>query len=362
MELSIVIPTHNQKDRLRLVLCGLEQQSLDQRHFEILVVDDGSDDGTLEMLRETTLPNLSFVRLDENRGRNRARNVGIDVARGDLVVFLDGDALPAPDFLERYMEALFKRGEQVVLCGFQYSLPGLEYFQTPQSGEWGDLELPSVMKDYLVAHREEMVLNEKMVKWGFSTIRERAKEGGYPFPESEDRQRQVWDMLAACPNAAVRWLGFIPHNGAIGRLLLQKAGGFDEEIPFNEGWELAYRLQNFHGATISSVQADSFHLYHYHPFDEEDGSRLEAQVRYRGIEFMAEKHGDQRIRLLYFWYAHLWPDAYIPEEAIVDDLVDFDQKYRELSAEIWREYQLVLKNHPSLSHSYETEENYEKST
>ena len=361
MELSVVIPAHNQRERLRLVLCGLEQQSLDPRHFEILVVDDGSDDGTLEMLKEVDLSNLGFRCLGGNQGRSRARNVGIQIARGDLVVFLDGDALPAPDFLERYMEAFLQRGEQVVLCGFQYSLPDLEYFQNPQSGDWGNLELPSVMKDYLVAHREDMVLTEKMVRGDFSSLRERAKEGGYPFPESAERQRQVWDMLAACPCAAVRWLGFIPHNGAVGRHLLQEAGGFDEDIPFNEGWELAYRLQNIHGATISSVQADSFHLYHYHPFDEEDGARLEAQIRYRGIEFMAEKHEDQRIRLLYFWYAHLWPDAYIPEEAIVNDLVDFDRRYREFSAEIWREYQLVLDNHPFLSHSYGTEVNYGKS-
>ena len=199
--------------------------------------------------------------------------------------------------------------------------------------------------------------HQKKVREDFSSIRKRAKEGGYPFPESAERQRQVWDMLAGCPGGAVRWLGFIPHNGAVGRHLLQEAGGFDEGIPFNEGWELAYRLQNTPGATISSVQADSFHLYHYHPFDKEDGARLETQVRYRAIEFMAEKHADQKIRLLYFWYAHLWPDAYIPEEAIVDDLVDLDHRYRELAADIWREYQLILDNHPSLSHSYGTEVN-----
>jgi glycosyltransferase involved in cell wall biosynthesis len=360
MELSIVIPTHNQRERLRLVLCGLEQQSLDPRHFEILVIDDGSDDGTSEMLVEVDLPHFGFRRLEVNQGRSRARNVGIDAARGDLVVFLDGDALPAPDLLERYMEAFLQRGERVVLCGFQYSLPDLEYFQDPQSGTWGDLVLPSVMKDFIEQNREEMVLTENRVRGDFPSIRERAKEGGYPFAESAERQNQVGDMLTLCPEGGVRWLGFIPHNGAIGRLLLQEAGGFDERIPFNEGWELAYRLQNVHGATLSSVKADSFHLYHYHPFDEEEGAWAEAQIRYRGIEYMAEKHGDSRIRLLYFWYAHLWPDVYIPEEALVEDLVDFDHKYRELSTETWREYQVVLDNHPSLSHSYGIEVNYEK--
>jgi len=360
MELSVIIPTHNQKERLRLVLCGLEQQSLGVEHFEIIVIDDGSTDGTAEMLEKVDMANLGFRRLEVNQGRSRARNMGIKAAQGDLVVFLDGDALPAPDLLDRYREADLQLGDRVVLCGFQYSLPDLEYFQDPQTGNWGDLDLPSVMKDYIVEHREEMVLTEKKVKESFSSIRKQAKEGGYPFPESAERQRQAWNMLSLESKVAIRWLGFIPHNGAIGRLLLQETGGFDEAIPFNEGWELAYRLQNVYQAVIAPVKADSFHLYHFHPFNDEEGARAEAQIRYRAIEFMAEKHGDPRVRLLYFWYAHLWPDILIPEEAIVEDLGEFDRLYRELSTETWKEYQLILANHPSLSHFYGTEVNYEK--
>ena len=62
---------------------------------------------------------------------------------------------------------------------------------------------------------------------------------------------------------------------------------------------------------------------------------------------MVSKHDDERIRLLYFWYAHLWPDHYIPQEAVVGDLVEFDQLYGGLDPAIWQQYQVVLKQHPS---------------
>ena len=355
MDISVVIPAYNQKERLRLVLCGLEQQTLSAERFEILVIDDGSTDGTGQMLNGLNLPNLRFLVQTSNQGRNRARNRGIVAAKGELVVFLDGDALPAPDLLERYLEGYQQHGGRTVLCGYQHCLPDLEYFQDPQTGTLVDRDLPSVLQDYIASHREEMVVSEKMVREDFSAIRERARQGGYPFPELKERQDQVLGMLSGC-STAVRWLGFIPHNGAIARALLQEER-FDEKIGFSEGWELVYRLQNHRGAAVFSAPAESFHLYHYHAFAETEAAREEAGKRYRAIEHMAAKHEDPRIRLLFFWYARLWPDSFIPEESVVEDLMDLDRLYRELSDEEWREYQIVLDNHPVIP--YFTEVDYE---
>lgn len=356
MEISVVIPTYNQKERLRLVLCGLEQQTLSAEHFEILVIDDGSTDGTGQTLNGLNLPNLRLLVQTSNQGRNRTRNRGIAAAKGELVVFLDGDALPAADLLERYLEGYQQHGDRAVLCGFQRCLPDLEYFQDPQTGALVDRDLPSVLQDYIALHREEMVVSEKMIREDFSAIQKRTCEGGYPFPELKERQDQVLSMLSRCPTAAVRWLGFIPHNGAIARTLLQEER-FDEKIGFSEGWELVYRLQNHRGASVFSVPAESVHLYHYHAFVEPEAAREEAGKRYRAIEHIAKKHEDSRIRLLFFWYARLWPDSFIPEELVVEDLTDLDRLYRELSDEEWREYQIVLDNHPVIP--YFTEVDYE---
>jgi len=359
MDISVVIPTHDQKERLRLVLCGLKQQTLATDRFEILVVDDGCTDGTREMLGGIDLPNLGVLAQTPRQGRNQARNRGIRAAEGELIVFLDGDALPAPDLLERYWATYQQHGDRIVFCGFQHSLPDLEYFQDPQTGALMELPVPSVMQDYIAAHLGEMVVTEEMVRGDFAAVRARAQEGGYPFAELKQLQDQILEVFLLRPAAAVRWVGFYPHNGAIPRFLLQKEGGFDEGIPFSEGWELAYRLQNSHRVEIFPVQADSYHLYHYHGFADPEAAVGEVRMRYDAIEYMVDKHQDSRIRLLYFWYAHLWPDSFIPEEALVEDLVSFDRLYRELPEEEWEEYQIVLHHHPTISPLLNLEVSYE---
>ena len=52
MDISIVIAAHNQRDRLRLVLSGLAVQTFSEGQFEVIIVDDGSTDGTGDFLRE----------------------------------------------------------------------------------------------------------------------------------------------------------------------------------------------------------------------------------------------------------------------------------------------------------------------
>ena len=315
MDISVVVATYNQAERLRLVLCGLANQTLGENEFEIIVVDDGSTDQTLEVFKKTDLENIKILTLGENRGRNFARNRGIDKVSGKLVVFLDGDALPAPDLLEKYLEAFQQYGQKSMFCGFQYSLPSTEFFQDPQTGALVNKPMPSVVKDYIKIHKESMVVTEKMVKYDFKTIHTMAQEGGYPFQELKELQNQVHKLLKVRPDAAVKWLGFVPHNGAIPLTLLRDVGGFDEKISFCEGWELAYRLHQM-GVDIYPTKARSYHLYHYHPFSDSTASESETLVRFRAIEYMVRKHKNPRIWLLHLWFAHFWSDQFIPEEGI----------------------------------------------
>ena len=353
MDMSVIVATHNQVERLKLVLCGLANQTL-QADFEILVVDDGCTDGTRQMLAELDMERVSVIGLKPNQGRNRARNWGIKSARGELVVFLDGDALPAPDLLQCYSEAYQREGDQVFFCGDSRCLPDLEFFQDPQTGKLGDWPMPSVLADRLVANRSDMIIDEDMIRNNFDLIEQRAVKGGYPFPALQKYNAQVFQLLETCPAAKSGWVGFVPHNAAIPAHMLATVGGFDEEIAFSEGWELAYRLQHVLGVEARALGARSYHLYHYHDF-----ARLEERdVRYGAIEHMVAKHKDERIRLLYFWMGALWPDPHFPEEGLVPDLLEFEKRYRGLSAEEWQDYQLVLDHHPRLSQY--TEVRYEQ--
>lgn len=344
MDISVIIATHNQAERLRLVLCGLQRQTLSSSRFEVLVIDDGSTDATQEIIKEKMSANTRVITLATNKGRNVARNWGVRAAQGALAVFLDGDALPAPDLLSRYWDAYQRYGDQTIYCGMQHCLPQLEYLQDPQTGALMSVPIASVEKDFIAMHRDEWIVTEEMISRDFAAIRARAQEGGYPFPELEKRQRQVRLLLAEVPAARCGWLGFIPHNGAVPSGLLAEAGGFDECISFSEGWELAYRLQRQCNAVVRAVDAEVFHLYHYHDFADAG----QADMRYRAVEYMVAKHGDRRLRLLYGWWASLWPDPMLPEAARVRNALELERCYGTLTEAQWREYEIVFARHPRL--------------
>jgi glycosyltransferase involved in cell wall biosynthesis len=102
---SVVIPAYNARQTLTETLASLAQQTY--RSIEVIVVDDGSTDGTWELLQSTTLLPVHAVR-QANAGLAAARNAGLKQARGDYIALLDADDLCTPDRLAvqvAYMEA-----------------------------------------------------------------------------------------------------------------------------------------------------------------------------------------------------------------------------------------------------------------
>jgi GT2 family glycosyltransferase len=104
---SVVIPTCNRADDLRRCLTALEGQTLAAERFEVIVVDDGSQDGTAGVLQDMQAHGRLRLRsfAQANRGPAAARNRGLKAA-APLVAFTDDDCVPEPDWLERLLEAL----------------------------------------------------------------------------------------------------------------------------------------------------------------------------------------------------------------------------------------------------------------
>lgn len=102
--LSVVIPTCNRLDILRQCLEHLAAQTLSRERFEVLVVDDGSTDGTPEFLAGHAVPfAMRIFRQPSRGGPARARNVAIRAARGEYVLFLNDDAMLEPNGLRGHL-------------------------------------------------------------------------------------------------------------------------------------------------------------------------------------------------------------------------------------------------------------------
>jgi len=114
-EFSVLLPTYNRSDALERTLQALEKQSLAKDKFEIIVVDDGSSDDTsdlLERFAEATGHHFSYAVLKNNSGPARARNVGLSMVKGNVVLIIGDDIEPDLSLLEKHFTFHRQRSDE----------------------------------------------------------------------------------------------------------------------------------------------------------------------------------------------------------------------------------------------------------
>lgn len=105
MRFTVIVPSYNRREALALALAAWELQQPRELDFEVIVIDDGSTDGTVEMLADYRSDRFA-LRFDRqpNSGPSEARNRGLGMARGDFVVIVGDDIEPEPDFLAEHLQ------------------------------------------------------------------------------------------------------------------------------------------------------------------------------------------------------------------------------------------------------------------
>jgi glycosyltransferase involved in cell wall biosynthesis len=112
---TVIVPTYNRRNWIGECLDSIKAQTYP--HVETLVIDDGSTDGTVEWLRSE--PRYSFARLHvqpKNGGASVARNTGIEMARGELIVFIDSDDALAPNHIETAVRVFEEHPNTGLFC------------------------------------------------------------------------------------------------------------------------------------------------------------------------------------------------------------------------------------------------------
>lgn len=132
MKLSVVVPVYNEKNTIEEILARIEAVSeLDK---EIIIVDDASTDGTVEILKklEGIKPHIKFVYKDKNRGKGHTLKIGFQHSSGEYVIVQDADLEYDPTEYKKLLRALEEEKVDVVygsrFSGNYEDMSSLHYF------------------------------------------------------------------------------------------------------------------------------------------------------------------------------------------------------------------------------------------
>lgn len=204
---SIVIPTFNRRSSLERLLGALEKQSQPHDSFEVVVVDDGSADGTLEML-EALRPSFSLrVFPQPNGGPAAARNRGARNAQAPVLLFIDDDVVPGPDLIAAHMRRRSSMQSAVIIGPM---LP---------PGDWS---------------------RPPWIRW-----------------EEEKLLEQYRDLESGVYECSPRQ--FYTGNASLPRVMFEQAGGFDIRFKRAEDVELAYRMRDRGAQFVFAPEAQVLH-------------------------------------------------------------------------------------------------------
>ena len=207
LRLSVVIPTYNRRESLLRTLDAFARQSYPMKQFEVVVISDGANDGTADSVKALETPyRLRFIE-QANSGPAKARNNGARSACAPLLVYVDDDIEPLPDFLAEHAKA-HENDATLVLIG-------------PQSEPVG----------------EPM---DNWVRWEHRMLQK----------QYDNFTGGVWE---AGPN------NLYSGNFSLRREHLLAVGGFNEQFTRQEDVELGFRLSEQGLHFLFSMKAGALH-------------------------------------------------------------------------------------------------------
>ena len=113
-KISVIIPTYNREQSIIDSINSVLRQTY--QNLEIIIIDDGSSDNTESLISNLNDDRIKYVKLNENKGANFARNEGIKIASGKYITFQDSDDLYHPDKIERQYKNLMKKKSDFDFC------------------------------------------------------------------------------------------------------------------------------------------------------------------------------------------------------------------------------------------------------
>lgn len=238
---SVVLPTYNRARTLARAIRSILTQSYP--HFELIVVDDGSKDNTVEVMAEFSDPRVIYHRLDRNQGAAAARNAGMRLARGEFIAFQDSDDEFLSDKLEAQVGAAREAGSDRAVV-FHIKLV------------WGHDEF-LVYGDGRTCCVPRIPLERKGIRLDFNW----PNRGRVPMLTRKEEGRDFLALMHKDNLISTQTLMF-------SRTLLAEVGWFDPLLRNSVDWDFALRLVAAGEVifvekplVVAYVQSDSIHTF-----------------------------------------------------------------------------------------------------
>ena len=290
IDVSVVIPTYNKKDFLEITLAALGHQTYPLDKYEVVIINDGSTDGTETLVSSLKLPyQINYTR-QENQGYSSARNRGIENANGKTIIFIDDDCIPTPTFIESHMQN-HQMEDRFVVLGYKC----LTFSQM--------LSDDSPRKELLMKtlNRQETLRHLREIPVGNMLIRPQDFSDGFDkltqlsYAGERDRWERTYEIYTPqLKGFLLPWLLLTTANFSVSKRHCIEIGGFDEGF---QGWgledfELGYRLYKHRLNFVLDKASFVYRLIHWDNVTED---RVASKVK-NYIHF-CQKHPDIEVYL-----------------------------------------------------------------
>lgn len=286
---SLIIPTYNKPERLRITLVSVLNLALDFP-LEVVIVNDGSTNETAEILKTFEKDRKRHAYLTAkiyhtaNAGRSSARNYGICNSSGEILIFIDDDLVLHQDFVINHLK--YHVDKNIVVHGQIFSLPYLKFFKDPVNGT-------------LINEQKNLGALENALL-DLYNIKNNIYESVYRTSRLNKFEKDIKNLYSCTvpEESDVRWIGFVGGNVSVEKQNILKAGMFDPMLGHQwgcEDLELGYRLYKEGMTFVYSESAANYHMDHYR----ENINKLHEDA----FKYFLMKHHDISLEVLYDYFS-----------------------------------------------------------
>ncbi len=194
-KISIIIPVYNERGTIQSVIDLVNKATTAHLEKEIILIDDNSNDGTIEVIKKVNQSNLKVILHEQNKGKGGALHSGFKEATGDIIVIQDADLEYNPRDIEKIIQPFIYQNAKVVY-GSRYLDPsrGLIFWHsflnrvfTEFANIFTGLKLTDIMTCYKAFNKEVLgsIINSlKSKRFGFEPeVTVRIGKAGYKIVE-----------------------------------------------------------------------------------------------------------------------------------------------------------------------------------